>query len=126
MSKAKEMADARAIVEAAALNAIARGNTLPPDPEDQNDDRAMWGQISITAFERHTGTDPEDALSDLLCDLMHLCDRRAGEDGWNFDSQVERAREHYTVETEALPVDCGIMDEPLMLTAAAEAARRQS
>lgn len=70
---------------------------LPPDPEGMNDNRAEWADGAIEAFQAATGTDREDALSDLLCDLMHLCDRDVflGD----FDTQLERARGHYEAET---------------------------
>ena len=70
---------------------------LPPDPDGMNDDRASWAEIALHAFQAATGTDREDAVSDLICDLMHLCDRD-GELG-DFDAQVERARGHYEAET---------------------------
>jgi len=68
---------------------------LPPDPEDMNGKRARWAEIALIAFQRETGTDDEDATADLLCDLMHLADRR----GWNFDIELERAQAHYEAET---------------------------
>ena len=48
---------------------------LPADPEDMNDDRSEWAAEALSAFQRVTGTEDEDALGDLLCDLMHSCDR---------------------------------------------------
>lgn len=80
-------------------NELPPVDELPPDPDSQNDDRAAWARHALTAFRRLTGTDREDALCDLLCDLMHLCDRdkRLGE----FTAQLERAREHYEAETVA-------------------------
>jgi hypothetical protein len=68
---------------------------LPPDPEGKNDDRAAWAMTALSAFERETGTDEQHAVADLLCDLMHLYDRK----GWDFDADLERARDHYTAET---------------------------
>lgn len=50
---------------------------LPADPENMNDDRAAWAEAALNEFRRVTGTDDEDALGDLLCDLMHWCDRTA-------------------------------------------------
>ena len=70
---------------------------LPPDPDGQNDDRAGWADLALLAFQAATGTDREDALSDLLCDLMHLCDRDIFLG--SFETQVERARGHYEAET---------------------------
>jgi hypothetical protein len=49
--------------------------TLPPDPEGMNDNRARWADNVLEMFQRLTGTDFEDVLSDMLVDLMHWCDR---------------------------------------------------
>jgi len=69
---------------------------LPADPEQQNDARAKWAQRALDAFQRDTGTDDSDAIADLLCDLMHLCDRN----GTCFDVELDRARMYYRDETE--------------------------
>lgn len=64
-----------------------------PDPEPlTNSRRAQWAQVAINAFRRETGADPNDALSDLLCDLMHLYGRE------RFASELQRARRHHRVE----------------------------
>lgn len=68
---------------------------LPPDPEAMNDSRAAWAGQAIDHFAFTTGTDKEDALSDLLADLMHWCDRQQV----SFDRELARAREHYEAET---------------------------
>jgi len=68
---------------------------LPPDPEGMNDKRAAWGGRAIAAFEKATGVDREDALSDLLADLFHWCDRN----GVDFEHELARARGHYDEET---------------------------
>ena len=67
-----------------------------PDPEGQNDKRAEWAEEALLAFMHETGTDQEDAVSDLLCDIMHYCDR---DNRLNFEHQLTRARGHYVVET---------------------------
>ena len=72
---------------------------LPPDPEGKNDTRAGWGEQVILRFEALTGCDREDALADMLCDLMHWCDRN----GLDFARQVERAEYHYQCETSNEP-----------------------
>ncbi len=69
--------------------------TLPPDPDGENDNRALWAENALRAFRKITGTEQEDAVCDLLCDLMHFCDRSTQ----TFQSQIERAQEHYTAET---------------------------
>jgi len=60
-----------------------------------NDSRAAWAGQVIDLFALTTGTDKEDALSDLLADLMHWCDRHQV----SFDGELVRAREHYEAET---------------------------
>lgn len=74
--------------------------TKQGDPDGQNLDRAEWALRALEAFQQATRTDNEDALSDLLCDLMHLADYAKG--GLEeFDSALARAEAHYGYETEA-------------------------
>ena len=73
----------------------AKPSPLPPDPDGQNSHRGSWADKAISAFQSATGTDREDALSDLLADLMHWADRA----GYGFNDALERARRHYQVET---------------------------
>jgi hypothetical protein len=68
---------------------------LPPDPEGMNDNRADWAGCAVRQFQCVTGTDFEDALADLLCDLMHWSDRN----NFDFDAALDRARFHYEAET---------------------------
>jgi hypothetical protein len=68
---------------------------LPPDPDNMNDDRAVWAGNALATFMQQTGTDQEGALCDLLADLMHWCDRNNSD----FDAALERARAHYETET---------------------------
>jgi hypothetical protein len=70
-------------------------NTLPPDPDNLNGDRACWAAAALGEFRLHTGTDVENAVSDLLADLMHWCCRS----GQDFEAELQRAREHYDCET---------------------------
>jgi hypothetical protein len=83
--------EARAEGEAAESKAIS----LPPDPEGKNGDRAEWAAAAIRHFQCITGTDWEDAVADLLCDLMHFCDRQ----NFNFGKELDRARMNYKAET---------------------------
>lgn len=69
---------------------------LPADPEEKNDDRAGWANSAIEEFESVTRTDREDALSDLLADLGHWCDRN----GFDFAKELRRGMYHYNEETE--------------------------
>jgi hypothetical protein len=80
-----------------ALNQPAPPLALPPDPEGMNDGRAEWAASALRQFETATGAATEDALADLLGDLMHWCDRNAG----NFNAELSRARMHYEDETAA-------------------------
>jgi len=68
---------------------------LPPDPENMNDNRAAWAGAALSAFMMVTGIDEEDALGDLLADLMHWADRH----GYDFDAALDRGRWHYDAET---------------------------
>jgi len=68
---------------------------LPPDPENMNARRAAWAAAAVTEFQRITGTDDQDALGDLLCDLMHWSDRN----DYDFEAALSRARGHYEAET---------------------------
>jgi hypothetical protein len=43
-----------------------------------------------------TGADPEDAITDLLCDLAHYCDRN----DLDFEAELRRAAMHYVEETD--------------------------
>jgi len=54
--------------------------------------RAQWAKAAVYVFRQETRTDAEDALSDLLCDLMHLYSAEI------LESQLVRARGHYTTE----------------------------
>lgn len=84
-------------------------SNIPPDPEGMNDRRAQWAKDAITHFQDATGADLGDALADLLCDVMHLCDREARKDDWqaiqHFEDALERARRCYREETTELPDD---------------------
>jgi hypothetical protein len=68
---------------------------LPPDPEEMNDDRAEWAAAALRHFQCTTGTDYDDAIVDLLSDLMHWCDRNE----LDFEASMSIARMHYEAET---------------------------
>ena len=74
-----------------------RSKPLPTDPDELNADRARWAAAALAEFRRQTGADLEDAVSDLLADLMHWCDRH----GQTFGDELRRARGHYEEETTA-------------------------
>jgi hypothetical protein len=68
---------------------------LPPDPDGMNDRRSAWAGLALAAFIAATGTDWEDALGDLLTDLMHWADRN----NYDFEAALFRAQGHYEAET---------------------------
>ena len=77
------------------LRSFRRRSDLPPDPEGSNDRRAAWAAAALRAFMDATGTDEEDALGDLLADLMHWADRS----NFDFESALDWGRCHYEAET---------------------------
>lgn len=56
--------------------------------------RACWADAAIQRFRPDTGTDYEDALGDLLTDLMHWADARQ----FDFEAALIRAQDHYRAE----------------------------
>jgi hypothetical protein len=74
---------------------IKMANTLPPDLDEMNEYCAECAAAALLIFQNLTNSDREDAVSDLLADLMHWCDRH----GRNFDNELRRALYHYEEET---------------------------
>jgi hypothetical protein len=74
-------------------------DSLPPDIDGMNDKRAQWARATLDAFIAQTGVDNEDALGDLLCDLIHLSDREP----FDFEAALDTARGHYAAETGSAP-----------------------
>jgi hypothetical protein len=74
---------------------------FPPDPENLNDQRAQWAENALSTFLHETGIDLEGSLADLLCNLMHLADRR----DWDFAAELEHAQAHYEAGTTPDPND---------------------
>ena len=64
---------------------------LPPDPDGMNEDRAGWARQALEHFRNVTGSDAEDALTDLLANLRHLCDREPGTYGTYEDADARAA-----------------------------------
>ena len=79
----------------AAESRMIENLTLPPDPDGKNNDRAAWAKVALDAFMKETGTDLEDALCDLLCNLMHLSDREP----FDFEAALIHATDLYLAET---------------------------
>jgi hypothetical protein len=69
-------------------------STLPPDPDQMNDNRSWLASKALRRFQKLSRADDEDALGDLLCNLRHWCDRT----GRNFDGVNERSRQMYLAE----------------------------
>ena len=65
------------------------------DPDGINKKRAASAQYAIDAFADQTSTADEDALKDLLCNLMHWCDQH----GQDFDAALDAGRRHHKSET---------------------------
>jgi hypothetical protein len=63
--------------------------------EVNNGKRAEWAAECVSKFQQLTGTDKEDAVADLVCDLMHWCSREK-QDPMN---EVERGIRNYICET---------------------------
>jgi hypothetical protein len=59
-----------------------------------NDARAQWAGEALNHFRDTTGSGPEYALGDLLCDLRHWCDRN----GANFETINEESKQMYLCE----------------------------
>ncbi len=71
------------------------------DPEEMNDQRANWGYEALRGFVDKTGTDPDNALKYLLCDLMHWCDRH----GQLFSLEIDAATRSYQEEISPWSID---------------------
>ena len=74
-------------------------NTLPPDPETMNEQRADAAGRSLDLFTRTFGEEDgggEQNLSDLLADLAHYCDRNE----LHFAYCLQTAKMHYDAETD--------------------------
>jgi hypothetical protein len=74
--------------------------SLTPQRDALNDRRAISAGTAIRAFEAETGMDkhPQDyqiVVRDLLCNLMHFCNRG----GMSFDDVLHDARAHYRAQT---------------------------
>ena len=83
-----------------AAKKLARKGRIRPedDGRDQNVRRAAWAREAVAAFQNETGQDDSDGLdtllTDLLCDLLHLCDQ----EGLEFQSILLLAKTHYDAE----------------------------
>lgn len=62
--------------------------------EPTNEQRAAWAGTAIHAYQKATGSDDEDVLSDLLADLMHWAEKN----NYDFDAALIRAHGHHDAE----------------------------
>ena len=66
-----------------------------------NIDRAIWAHKAIERFQALTKADNDDAVCDLLTDLMHFCDFRKRcnvKEFPSFEEELELARKNYQAE----------------------------
>jgi hypothetical protein len=81
---------------------FAKDKKLPAAPPTRsgdllNEDRAAWAMRALTQFANDTeGGEMDNALSDLLGDLMHACNLDVIKQ--DFDNELERARQYFREE----------------------------
>lgn len=61
---------------------------------EQNEERVARVREIVRVFNPEE-IEQETNLSDMLANLMHLCDA----EGWDFDAQIEQGRFHYDAES---------------------------
>lgn len=64
--------------------------------EITNATRAAWARVAVAEFQSVVATDDGDAISDLICDLLHLAD----ETGQCGKVVLSRAEMHYEAEVD--------------------------
>jgi hypothetical protein len=73
--------------------------SIPADSDEKNDDRAEWARAAVRHFQILTGLGEADgldtAISDLLADIAHLCDR----EDLDFYHLLQQSGAHYLAET---------------------------
>ena len=74
---------------------LAGGMHIVGDPQGDNNARASFGAVALSAFIKRVGSDvPETELADLLADLMHLADSM----GLDFDAALATAERNHREE----------------------------
>jgi len=61
-----------------------------------NSNRCLRAEAAIHEYKRLSCVDLDDALCDLLADLMHWCD----EHPFDFDQELHRGRRNYEAEVD--------------------------
>lgn len=74
-----------------------------------NEDRAAWAHNALETFVSDTGTDDEDAIADLVCNLCH-CAEAAGKDPLK---EVQRGLAMYADERDYPPDGWAPLDMPV-------------
>lgn len=67
----------------------------PSDTDGLNNEHTKAGRDVVDRYIKRTGVDKEDALCDLLCDLLHYADQY----GYDFAHELRRACDHFEAET---------------------------
>jgi hypothetical protein len=67
----------------------------PGDEDGENQNRDERAYRTLLVYQQYSGSDKEDALCDLLGDLLHYANRN-GED---FAYELRRACDHFAAET---------------------------
>ncbi len=70
---------------------------------EMNCKRAYWARSAVATFMTVTGVDREDAICDLLADLMHLCKQYPSSYG-DFANNLRRATNHFDPESKGTEV----------------------
>ena len=63
--------------------------------EITNEQRAQWARGALESFDGYDPEDLESSITDLVCDLRHLADRRE----INWAALIDRVTRHYEAET---------------------------
>ncbi|BBX09469.1 hypothetical protein [Mycolicibacterium aichiense] len=87
------------IADAHATGAFTNRDRYEGHPEMQNNCNVVWAAKALQTYVNVVGRDTiETSVSDLLGDLMHLCDAA----GLDFDELVNKAEYDYGAEVEDL------------------------
>jgi hypothetical protein len=78
-------------------------HTNIPDPDDMNEQRALWAEVALREFAYEISgpqgmadtPNLDNVTTSLLCDLAHLADAR----GWKLVDLLRVARARYDLET---------------------------
>jgi len=76
-----------------------------PDPDDMNEQRALWAEVALREFAFEVSgpqamaetCNLDHVAINFLCDLAHLADQR----GWKLVDLLRVARARYDLETES-------------------------